>query len=254
MIRYIDAHAHILEPFFKLNEVKNVITDALSKDVIKIVNCASDPSQFNNCLETSKFDEIEISIGLQPTLADRIINADPIRELSDNPLSKNIRAIGEVGLDYHWIKDENLRDRQKVLFIDCIELANEQQIPLVIHSRKAEMDALEILSKHAQVPVLLHSFEGNLKAVEFAKELEYKITVPTNVVIRRNRRKVAVRAGIENILLETDSPYCAPADDIRPNTPSTIPIVAEKLASIFEVELEELARITTNNTKNFYRI
>ena len=163
-----------------------------------------------------------------------------------------IKAIGEVGLDYHWIKDKDEQELQEKLFIECIELANEFNKPLVIHSRKAELPALNVLEKYSQVPVLLHSFEGNLQAVTKAIDLGYKITIPTNVVIRKNRRKVAQRAGLENIMIETDSPYCPPAMDIKPNTPSTIPIAAKKLSEILDVEFDDIAHVTTNNVKESY--
>ena len=225
------------------------------KDVGHIINCASDPSQFDQCLNSATFTEIDVSIGLQPTLANKFVNADPIRILIEkNPLAQQIKSIGEVGLDYHWVKDEKERDKQKILFIDSIRLANELQLPLVIHSRKAERDCLDILEKYAEVEVLLHSFEGNLELINRTKDLNYLISIPTNVVIRKNRRKVAIRAGLDNIMIETDSPYCPPSDDIHPNTPSTIPIAAGKISQLLELELKEVARVTTQNASNFYNI
>lgn len=255
MIKFIDAHAHLIEPYFTYEQVKEVIQNAKKEGVGQIINCASDPKHFESCMKTLGYPEIGVTIGLQPTLAKKITSAEPIRKLlEEHPQGKKVLAIGEVGLDYYWIKDEKHRELQKKMFIDCISLANENNLPLVIHARKAEMDSLELLSKHAEVQVLLHSFEGNQEAISLAKDLGYKITVPTNVVIRSNRRKVAARMGLENILLETDSPYCPPAIDIKPNTPKTIPIAANKLVSILSADIEEISTVTIKNTREFYKI
>ena len=238
-----------------MDDLPILISEAKNENVRHIINCASDPSQFSQCLSSAKFDEIDISIGLQPTLATKINNADSIRTLFDGTQHNNtIKAIGEVGLDYHWVKDPNDREKQKILFIDSINLANELQLPLVIHSRKAESDTIDLLEKHAEVNILLHSFEGNLKLINRARDLNYLISIPTNVVIRKNRRKVALRSGLENIMIETDSPYCPPSDDIFPNSPKTIPIAAQKLAELFETDIEEVARITTKNVIKFYNL
>lgn len=242
-----------MEPYFTLDDLPKIIADANVEGVGHIINCASDPAQFDQCLSSTEFPGIDVTIGLQPTLASKLIGADPILDLfENNPLAKKIKAIGEVGLDYHWVKGEGEREKQKILFIDTIRIANEQNLPLVIHSRKAESDCLDLLEKYARVEVLLHSFEGNLKLVNRARELGYLISIPTNVVIRKNRRKVALRAGLENIMIETDSPYCPPSEEIFPNTPKTIPLAAAKLAQLLEIDLGEVARVTSRNASNFY--
>ncbi|MCY3413539.1 MAG: TatD family hydrolase [Candidatus Heimdallarchaeota archaeon] len=246
---FIDAHCHLVEPYFKQADLGRIINEAAKVGVKKIVNCASDPAQYEQCLQSLEFENVSINLGIQPTIAGDVIGAEILV-----PYLDKISAIGEVGLDYHWVKQEKDRQRQEEVFIECIQLANEHDLPLVIHSRKAEKDCVSLLEQHADVPVLLHSFEGNLELIKLSLDSGYIISIPTNVVIRRNRRKVAQRAGIENIILETDSPYCAPSEEIFPNTPSTIPIAAEKIAELFEVPINELASITTNTAKRFFKI
>ncbi|OLS28764.1 MAG: putative deoxyribonuclease YcfH [Candidatus Heimdallarchaeota archaeon LC_2] len=159
-----------------------------------------------------------------------------------------------MGLDYHWVKDQAKQKKQKDLFLKCIEMSNEYKLPIVIHSRKAESDCLDILEKYSTTKVLLHSFEGNKELVIRSNDLGYLISIPTNVVIRKSRRKVAKRAGLENIVIETDSPYCAPSEDLFPNTPASIPIAGQKLANILDCELSELMKTTTDNAERFYEI
>lgn len=255
MTYFVDSHCHLHNPWFKQDDIRSIVDNAKIVNVTKIVNCASDPSQFQFLLENFIENSLFVTLGMQPTLAEKHIDVEEIAKLlhiSDN--RNKIKAIGEVGLDYHWVKDQTLQKRQKVLFVSAIELANEYQIPLVIHSRKAESDCLEILEKYALTSVLLHSFEGNLEQINKSKDLGYLISIPTNVVIRRGRRKVAIRAELENITLETDSPYCGPSEDIFPNTPSNIPVAAQKLSEILETSISEIRLVTTRNAEKFYRL
>jgi TatD DNase family protein len=254
-LKFIDSHSHIHEPWFSLDKIYIIIRESLNNKVVKIISCASDPENYEFVLKSSEIKEIEITLGIQPTLADKIENGNGLREiLNDHELAKNISAIGEIGLDYHWIKEGDLQAKQEKLFIDCINIANEYKLPVVIHSRKAETEVLDVLEKYASTPVLLHSFEGNLKEINRGLDLDYIISIPTNVTIRGNRRKVVKRAGLDNIILETDSPYCAPIENMFPNTPSSIPIAAEKIAQLLEIEVGEVARRTSELSSKFYNI
>lgn len=246
----IDAHCHLHEPWFK-DDLQQVINEAKEKSVEKLVNCASDPRSFDQVKASSAFGGVWYTLGMQPTLADKHLHVDPIRPFLDDP---KLVAIGEVGLDYYWVKDEKLRAKQELLFISAIDLANEAELPLVIHSRKAESECLDLLEKHAQVPVLLHSFDGNLKQINRALDLGYLISVPTNVTRRKNRRKVTVRAGIDHIVVETDAPFCQPREEIERNEPQYIPLAARYMADLLELEIDEFASITTENAEEFYKI
>jgi TatD DNase family protein len=255
MSYFVDTHCHLHEPWFSSEMIVTIIQDAKTVNVKKIVNCASDPSLYRFVLDNWVANSLIVSLGIQPTIVDEYSNVDSIKKLlDDNSVKDKIVAIGEVGLDYHWVKDHLMHNKQKELFKSAITLANERSLPLVIHSRKAEGDCLDMLEKYSETPVLLHSFEGNLKQVTRAVDLGYLISIPTNVVIRANRRKVAKRAGLENIVLETDSPYCAPIQNMFPNTPSSIPIAANKISRILEVSVDEIAKITTNKAEEFYRL
>jgi TatD DNase family protein len=252
---FVDAHCHLHEPWFSPEMIKSVIENSKKANVKQIVNCASDPSQFEYVLNNYIENSLVVTLGIQPTLADEYGSTNQIEILFNNKIKKNkIKAIGEVGLDYYWIEDPVLRKKQRELFRSAIELANEMNLPLVIHSRKAEGDCLDILEQFSHTSVLLHSFEGNLEQINRATDLGYLISIPTNVVIRKNRRKVAKRAGLENIILETDSPYCAPTQNMFPNTPVSIPIAATKLSQIFETNINEIRTVTTKNAKKFYHL
>jgi len=250
MGQLIDSHCHLHQPWF--DDLSNVIKNAKQNNVTKIINCASDPQHYSQVIESSKYDEIFVTIGLQPTLAEQYSNS----KIIENTIiqSDKIVGVGEVGLDYYWVTDPKIRELQKRLFIDCIGLANKLELPIITHTRKAESDSLDLLEKHAEVPVLLHSFDGNLKEVKRAMDLGYIISVPTIVTRRKNRRKTAIRAGLDNIILESDSPFCTTSEDIKLNEPKYILDAAKYLSKLFEIDLKEISNITTFNSTKFHKI
>ncbi len=251
---FIDAHSHLHSPWFNEENIKLIIENSKSAGVNKIVSCASDPKNYDEVIQSANNNNIWYTLGFQPTLASEYNDINDLINKINKTKDTKLVAIGEVGLDYHWVKNEKEREKQKLLFIQSIELANEMKLPLVVHTRKAETPSLEILEKYANTNVLMHSFEGNLKEIEYTRDLGYLISVPTNLVIRKNRRKVVKRAGLDMIMLETDSPYCSPVNDLFPNTPATIPIAAEKISQLLSVDLNDVAKITTSNTEHFYKI
>ncbi|RMG35142.1 MAG: TatD family deoxyribonuclease [Methanobacteriota archaeon] len=254
---FIDSHCHLHEPWFPDDSMPKVIQRAKAKGVDLIVNCSSDPTTFEQVRKSGMFPEIFTTLGLQPTIAPNFLQKDlfgMFSEQLDSSFGDRIVGIGEVGLDYYWVKDEKQRKNQEAVFIEIIKVANQLDKPLVIHCRKAEGPTLSILEKYAEVPVLLHSFDGTAEEAKKAVDLGYPATIPTNLTRRKKRRKTAKRFGLENIMIETDSPFCAPLEDIERNEPGNIPIAARKLAEDFEIEIKELAKITSSNAKRFYKI
>ncbi len=254
---FIDSHCHLHSPWFPEKTYPEVIGRAKQQKVNFIINCSSDPTSFDQVRVSAKYPEIYTTLGLQPTIASNFLGKDLFDLFSTQfgkPYGEKIKAIGEVGLDYYWVKDEKEREIQEKVFIEIIKVANQLNKPLVIHCRKAEGRTLTVLEKYAETPVLLHSFDGTAEEAKRALDLGYLATVPTNLTRRKKRRKTAKRFGLENIMLETDSPFCAPFENIERNEPANIPIAAKRLAEEFEVELEELARITTSNSKKFHQL
>ncbi len=255
MSYFVDSHCHIHPPWFNNQDLDKIKKDAINSEVEKIISCASDPNMFEFVLNSYQKNQLYCTLGLQPTLANEINDTSSIEfHLNDKNSQTRIKAIGEVGLDYHWIKDSTIQKKQRDLFLKSIRISNEFNLPIVVHSRKAESECLDLLEKNSKTPVLLHSFEGNMELINRSNDLGYLISIPTNVVIRKNRRKVAKRAGIDNLVIETDSPYCAPIQDQFPNTPANIPIAGLKLSEILETTVDEIKRVTTINAEKFYNI
>ncbi len=247
----VDSHTHLLPPWFSFESLEKIVSEAKNHRVFHIVNSSSDPKSHDFCIQTAeRFTEIHASIGLQPTIS----TLKEFERFKNYILSNKseILAIGEVGLDYYWVKEEPRREVQRKIFSAIIEFANDIELPLVIHSRKAESDCLKLLAK-ADVDVYLHSFDGNKVEIEKAVDAGYLIGVPTAVGARRSWKKVAVRTPLENLLLETDAPFLSFRPEIKPNEPKWIHKSAEYIAILKEVEFAEVARATTRNAKEFFK-
>ena len=166
--------------------------------------------------------------------------------------SKEIVAIGEVGLDYHWVKDPQGRKNQEPLFEMFINLATELELPIVIHSRKAEAEATEILEKKFSGDVLMHCFDGPPEVARRVADNGWYITLPANFGKYRNRKDAAEIIPLKQILLETDGPYLSPTPDR--NEPANIVYGVESLSEILGLSGEEVAQSTTQNALRFYRL
>ncbi len=166
--------------------------------------------------------------------------------------AKDIVAVGEVGLDYHWIKDPKGRKAQEPLFHMFIELATELNLPLVIHSRKAEAKATEILENNFPGDVVMHCFDGPPEVAKRVADNGWYITLPANFSKHRNRMSAAKILPLSQILLETDGPYLSP--DRERNEPGKIIHGAETLSKILEHPIDQIAIATTQNATRFYRL
>ncbi|MHA1969218.1 MAG: TatD family hydrolase, partial [Candidatus Hodarchaeales archaeon] len=165
----------------------------------------------------------------------------------------SIVAIGEVGLDYHWIRDDYWKQKQQEVFVNFIELANTVNKPLVIHSRKAETECIDILENKAEVPVLLHCFAGNLEEAKRIVDLGWFISIPTAVVNRKKHRKLARNVPLENIVVETDTPFLSPIAGQK-NEPANVKYAINEIAFLKETSFNDVDVITTRNAQEFYQI
>jgi TatD DNase family protein len=156
-----------------------------------------------------------------------------------------IVAIGEVGLDYYWVKDAKRREYQHHAFAEFIHLAAELDLPIVVHSREAESDAIKILRDEGVSRVQLHCF-NNPDHVEDAAVQNWYMSVPTSVVTRKRMQRVASAMPLENMLLETDAPYLSPIPG-QQNESSNVPQAAAKIAELKGTTLDKIAEITTEN-------
>ncbi len=223
--------------------------NARKAGIVRAYNVACEIEQFQWVLDNSN-SFYGVCIGLQPTS----VSSDNLRTLRET-LDSNIgmiSALGEVGLDYHWVREEEQRQNQRDAFETIIQMASQLGLPLVIHSRKAEQHCVDMLARHAETPVLMHSFEGNIKLLNEVSDHGWLVSIPTAVVRRRTFRRSAKNTPLDHLVLETDSPFLSPIED-KQNEPAHVRISAEYLATeLLGTTLEDLAETTTRNARSFF--
>lgn len=248
---FIDVHAH-LDAF---EDVEKVINDAKINGVEKIVTAGYNLASSKKCVELAKkYPGVYAVIGLHPeNIEDE--NADYLSELKVLAKNEKVVGIGEIGLDYHYGKD---KERQKKIFVEQIELANLLNLPIVIHSRDAMGDTMEILKKHkVKNGGLMHCYSGSVESARELKKLGFSFSFGGVCTFKNAKNVCAVieDLSMDSIMLETDCPYLAPVPHRgERNEPKYIPLIAERITELKNMQIEEVTRITTNNAKNIFKL
>ncbi len=248
-MRLFDAHTHIDMRQFQ-NDRETVITRAKNAGLEGMVTSSIGPGSFRRTLGLVQKHEgfIHHSAGCGVS---RLVREDAEKIIAlTRKYADQIVAIGEVGLDYHWVKDSSARKGQEPLFQMFIDLAAELNLPIVIHSRKAELEATQILEREFDGAVLMHCFDGSPEVAKRVRDNGWFITLPANFSRYQNRVQAARIIPLEQIMLETDGPYLSPTD--RRNEPANIVIGVEKLANLLELQDSEVGAITAKNAIGFY--
>ncbi|MEI8128189.1 MAG: TatD family hydrolase [bacterium] len=251
----VDTHSHLDLPDYA--DLDEIVLSAKNFGVEKIIIPSVDRNSFEKVIAVSdKYENVYCALGIHPTEAQNANDEDfdKILELSTN---SKVVAIGECGLDYYH--DKTHVDTQKKVFLKQIEIAKSLKKALIVHDREAHKDCFDILSDNIkdEIPVIMHCFSGSL---EFANECIKKgfyISLG-GVVTFKNAKKVheiAKNIPLESLLLETDAPYLTPEPYRgKRNEPAYVKFVAEKIAELRGISLEEVAQITTQNARRAFGI
>ena len=253
---YIDTHAHLFLPNFN-GEVQQVIERAKNSGVDYIIVPGIDIASSAQAVDLAeKYDFIYAAVGVHPhdtkEWDDSII--DQLEEMAKHP---KVVAIGEIGLDYYY--DFSPRETQLHAFEKQIELALKVDLPIIVHNRESNDDIMEFARKYKDTTLRAqyHCFAGS---VENAKELismKHFISFPGNITFSKadDLRKILSRIEVENLLLETDSPFMTPVPHRgKRNEPSMINLVAEQIAKTHNISLEDVARTTSLNVYKIFGI
>ncbi|MFW9788258.1 MAG: TatD family hydrolase [Candidatus Thorarchaeota archaeon] len=246
-----DSHTHIDMNHFK-NDRERVIQRAKEAGLLGMVSSSIGSASFRRTLGIVKKHRgfVHHSAGCSVSQLTKE-EADKIIALT-RKYANEIVAVGEVGLDYYWIKDQRGRMNQEPLFQMFINLATELELPIVIHARKAEDRATEILEKEFTGVVLMHCFDGSSEAARRVADNGWFITLPANFGKYRNRKDAATILPLEQILLETDGPYLSPTSER--NEPANILFGVETLSDLLDQSKSDIAKQTTRNAFKFYRL
>ena len=250
-----DTHAHLDDRAFDCD--RTALLEDLPRQGIGLVmnpGCSLESSR-NVCAIAREYDYIYAAVGSHPDVADEV-NADVLEEYQvlckQNP---KVKAIGEIGLDYHY--EDIPRQIQLRAFRDQMALAKELDLPVIVHEREAHEDGMSVVKEFPEVTGVFHCYSGSAEMARWLIDRGWYIGF-TGVLTFKNARKaveVAQAIPLERIVLETDCPYMSPEPFRgKRNDPGKLYRMAEKLAELRGLSLEEVHRITSENGKRLYRI
>ena len=251
---YFDSHAHLDDRHFDADRGE-IFADLKNHGVELLMNVGCDLASSRRSVQLAEvYDFVYASVGSHPDDADKVDGKllDAYRRLAQH---EKVRAIGEIGLDYHY--EDVPRARQIIAFEEQLELAEALKMPVIVHMREAWQDAMEIIKRHPDLTGVFHCFSGSKECALWLAERGWCIGFTGVVTFKNARRAVeCVEAlPIEQILIETDCPYMAPEPHRgRRNDSRYVPLVAEKIAGIKGLSPEEVGHITTGNAKRLFGI
>jgi len=244
----IDTHAHLNFSQFDKDR-KEVISECLQNN-IAVINVGIDYQSSKEVIGMAEEYEAGIyaSIGLHPLDADQGFDSEKYKDLNCD----KVVAVGETGLDYWYkpkgkAKRESYKEKQKEIFVKQVALAEELDLPLIIHCRVAFDDAYDIL-KQKKLKGVLHCFTGSLLDLERFLDLGYFIGV-NGIIFKMDLREVIEKTPLNRILLETDCPFLSPPGFDQRNSPLSLKYIGEEVARIKNIALEEVLDKTQNNAK-----
>lgn len=248
-----DTHAHYNDKAF--NEDRTKLLDSYTESgILGVINCGTDIEESKNSIALSKeYDFMYCAVGFHPEEIHKA-NENYLNEIKELSKHKKCVAIGEIGLDYYWVKDN--KEEQKRIFTEQVILANELNLPVIIHSRDAHNDTLEILKKYKPKGVL-HCFSGSVEVMKEVLKLGMYIGLGGAVTFKNARvpLEVAKELPLERLLLETDCPYMSPVPMRGKRNQSTyISFVAEKIAEVKNLTKEEVLATANNNAFKLFNI
>ncbi len=251
MLNVIDAHCHLDFPKFNPDR-EEAILRALGAGVIEMVNSGVDLKTNRSTLALSqKYEMIHATLGLSPLFVCKASDEkieEVLLEIEEH-VGEAV-GIGEAGLDHYYHKDPAERQRQKNYFEKVIDIASRAEKPLVIHGRDAEEECLA-MSAHLDT-VIFHCYGGSLSTADDIIDRGHYISIPTLVCFSEHHRQIAEKVPLENMLIETDSPYLSPRKGR--NEPAFVLDSVSTIAKIKDMEETEIARITRNNTRRAYSL
>ena len=252
---FVDTHTHL--DFDAYNEDReNVIQRAIENQVLAIITIGTDLETSKQAiLLADKYASIFASVGIHPSDCANVKDSDfdLVKELAGH---EKVIAIGEIGLDYYHMHAE--KDVQQNSFKKQIGIAKELDLPMIIHNRDSHDDMLKILKDENvnEIGGVMHSFSGDLPYLNKIINMNLHISFTGNITFKKSTSDELVKkVPIENLLLETDSPFLTPVPlRGKRNEPAFVIHTAKKIAKIKEIDIEILAKVTTENAKSLFRL
>ena len=259
-MKLFDNHSHLNDEKFD-EDRDEIIQEIINTDTKNFITAGYSLEGSKKAVEISnKYDFMYATCGISPNDIPQNEEElwkmlDEIRNLIKNN-NKKVVAVGEIGLDYYWNKEN--KGLQKIAFIEQIKMANELQLPIVIHTREAVMDTLEILKNNkVQKKGIFHCCPLNRELVKEGLKLGFYISFAGPITFKnsKNANEIIEMVPMDKVLIETDSPYLSPEPlRGRRNDPRNVKYMAKKIAEVKKITLEEVASVTYKNAKDVFNI
>lgn len=247
----IDTHCHIY--YSEVENADEIIKECKKNNIIMILNGLDKKSNLEVLELSKKYDNVYAAIGYDHSVVDEINEEDFI--LLENQLqNEKVIAIGEIGLDYYWVKDN--KEKQKQLFIKELELAEKYNLPVIIHSRDAVQDVYDIL-KTRNLRGSIHCYSGSTEMAQEFIKIGFYIGIDGPITFKNNKkqRQMVKDIDIKYILVETDSPYLSPEPNRgKANTSLNLVYIIKQIATECNMNYEDIRDITTNNARKLFKI
>lgn len=251
----IDSHAHLNNEQFDLD--REYLINHLEQNGIElVVNVGADMESSRESVKLADtYDNIYAVVGVHPHSAKEMTD-DSLKELKELTKNSKVVAIGEIGLDYHY--DNSPREIQKKWFKKQIELAKGLDMPIVVHTREADIDTLQIIKEESEgLRGIIHCFSSDRKMLQEYLDLGFFIALGGPVTFKKTDelKEVAKIVPIEKLLVETDAPYLAPTPYRgKRNEPMFVKQTAKLIAELKGMTIEDLTLQTNKNTKEIFNI
>ncbi len=248
---FTDTHCHLYKEYYE--DIDLIIDRALKAGINRFINNGCSDKSNKEVLELSKkYANMYIALGIHPEEIDNYKEED-LEFMEEHLKDDKVIAIGEIGLDYYYTKEN--KDKQIELLEKQLKLALKYSLPVIIHSREATEDTIKVLKKY-KVTGVIHSFSGSLETANIYIKMGYKLGINGVITFKNAKLKdVFAKIGLEYLVLETDSPYLSPEPFRgKSNEPARIKNIAEFVADLKQVSLEELSVVTNQNIKRIFDI
>ena len=253
----IDSHCHINDELYK-NNPEEYIKESEKAGVFQFLVVGFDEKSSELAVDiANKYDSCFAAVGIHPSDAKKALDGD-LEKIGFLASNKKVIAIGEIGLDYYWDKDEDVKKQQREYFIKQIQIANELNLPVSIHCRDAIEECLQILKEN---PVkrggIMHCYAGSLEMTKDFIKLGFLIGLGGTVTFKNSVRPKEVAANVPNdfYVLETDAPYLTPHPYRgKENHSKYLYLVRDQIADLRDETREEVEKDTTNNFRRVFKI
>jgi TatD DNase family protein len=240
---FTDTHAHLDKEYY--DDISKIVEEAKNNNIDRIIVSGTNTKTNKEVLDlVSKYDNLYGSLGIHPEEVENYSLSD-IDYIKKN-INKKIIAIGEIGLDFYYSKEN--KDNQIDLFNIQLKLAEDLNLPVIIHSREATLETINQLKKY-NLKGIIHSFSGSYETAKIYTSMGYLIGINGVITFKNSNIKEQIKKiPVENIVLETDSPYLTPSPFRgKVNEPKYLLETAKFVADLYGISLEKLAKITNEN-------